>query len=74
MKTTLSISDATMRELKREAVRQGRTMSQLVEAALRGLLRGPKPTRELPPLPEFHSGGVLVDVANRQSLYDVMDR
>jgi len=74
MKTTLNISDATMRELKREAARRGRTMSQLVEAALRALLHGPKPARELPPLPEFHSGGLLVDVADRQALYDVMER
>lgn len=74
MKTTLSISDATMRELKREAARQGRTMSELVEAALRALLHAPTPARELPPLPEFHGGDLLVDVADREALYDVMDR
>jgi hypothetical protein len=74
MKTTLNISDATMHELKREAARQRRTMSDLVEAALRALLHEPKPKRKLPPLPAFHGGGARVDVANRQSLYDVMDR
>ena len=73
MKTTLNISDATMHELKREAVRQGRTMSELVEAAS-APLHGPKPARELPPLPEFHGGDLLVDVADRQALYDVMER
>jgi hypothetical protein len=35
MKTTLNIDDSVMVELKREAARQGRTMSELVEAALR---------------------------------------
>jgi hypothetical protein len=74
MKTTLNISDATMRDLKREAGRQGRTMSELVESALRSLLHGPKPDWELPPLPQLHGGGLLVDVADRQALYDVMDR
>ena len=39
MKTTLNIDDTVMAELKREAVRQGRTMSELVETALRLLLR-----------------------------------
>jgi Arc/MetJ family transcription regulator len=39
MKTTLNIDDTVMAELKREAARQGRTMSELVEAALRLLLR-----------------------------------
>jgi len=74
MKTTLNISDAVMRKLKREAARRGQTMSALVEAALRLLLRQPKAHRDLPPLPEFSSGGARVDVANRQSLYDVMER
>jgi hypothetical protein len=73
MKTTVNISDVTMRELKREAVRQGRTMSDLIEAALRALLERPKPVRELPPLPEFHGGGLLVDVADRKALYDAME-
>jgi len=39
MKTTLNIADTVMREFKREAARQGRTMSELVETALRLLLR-----------------------------------
>ena len=39
MKTTLNIDDTVMAELKREAARQGRTMSELVETALRLLLR-----------------------------------
>jgi Arc/MetJ family transcription regulator len=38
MKTTLNIDDTVMAELKREAARQGRTMSDLVETALRLLL------------------------------------
>lgn len=39
MKTTLNIADTVMAELKREAARQGRAMSELVEIALRLLLR-----------------------------------
>ncbi len=73
MKTTLNISDTTWKELKREAVRRGETMSDLVEAALRLFLREPAEREELPPLPVLDSGGSRVDVANRQSLYDVMD-
>jgi len=74
MKTTLNISDKVMRELKREAARRGQTMSELVEAALRLLLHKPTSRKNLPPLPELSSGGARVDVANRQSLYDVMER
>jgi hypothetical protein len=74
MKTTLSISDVTMKRLKREAVRQGRTMSELVEAALRGLLQPRKAAPKLPPLPEHDFGEARVDIANREALYDFMER
>lgn len=74
MKTTLNISDTVMRELKREAARQGKTMTDLVEAALRALLQEKPKEAALPPLPEFSSGGARVNVANRDMLYDVMER
>jgi len=74
MKTTLNISDVTMGELRREAARQGRTMSELVEAALRTMLRPRTRTEKLPPLPEFSTGGARVNVANRDALYEVMER
>ena len=73
MKTTLNISDAIWKDLKREAARRGETMSQLVEAALRLFLRRPEPKKPLPPLPSFNSGGALVDVANREALYGAME-
>ncbi len=73
MKTTLSIDDGIMVQLKREAARQGRTMSDLVETALRGLFRERRRREELPPLPSFRSGGALVDVADREALYHAME-
>jgi hypothetical protein len=74
MKTTLSLDDALVQRLKREAARQGKTMSQLVEAALRMLFQQSRrePT-ELPALPSFSSGGALVNVANREALYEAME-
>jgi hypothetical protein len=74
MKTTLSISDATMRAVKREAARRGQTMSELVESALRQALGRSKSTGTLPPLPSFASGGSRVDVSDRTTLYDAMGR
>jgi hypothetical protein len=74
MKTTLNISEATMKRLKREAARQGRTMSELVEAALRALLQKRKAAPKLPPLPEHDFGEARVDIANREALYEVMER
>ena len=62
MKTTLNIDDTVMAQLKREALRQKRTMSDLVETALRNLLRRQEAQSEVPPLPTFMSGGSFVDV------------
>ena len=75
LKTTLNIDDTVMARLRRESVRQGRTMSELVEAALRLLFQSGKRKSKpkLRPLPTFRSGGYLVDIADRNALYDVME-
>lgn len=73
MKTTLNIDATVMKELKREAARRGCTMSKLVEAGVRMVLRKKKPAGELPPLPTFSSGGALVDYADREALYRAME-
>jgi hypothetical protein len=73
MKTTLKIDDTVLAELKREAARKGRTMSELVETALRLFLRSRRKRGKLPVLPSFHSGGTLVDVADRDALYHTME-
>ena len=73
MKTTLKIDDTVMAELKREAARQGRTMSDLVETALRLLFRSQRKRGAIPVLPTFRSGGTLVDTAHRDALYHAME-
>lgn len=73
MKTTLTIDDTVMARLKRESARSGRTMSELVETALRRLLQTRPEAVELKPLPSFTSGGALVDVADREALYRAME-
>lgn len=73
MKTTLNIDESVMAQLKREAARQRRTMSELVETALRLLFQTQKTRRPLPPLPSFKSGGHLVDIADRDALYQAME-
>ena len=73
MKTTLNIDDTVMERLKREAARRGKTMSELVEMALRQLFRARRQHEELSPLPTFSSGGALVDTADRDALYRTME-
>lgn len=73
MKTTLTIDDGVMARLRRESARTGRTMSELVEMALRQLLQARPDPVELQPLPSFESGGALVDLADRDALYRAME-
>lgn len=73
MKTTLNIDDGVMARLKREAARSGRTMSELVETALRRLLQTRPDPVKLQPLPSFKSGGALVDIGDREALYRAME-
>lgn len=73
MKTTLIIDDGIMDHLREEAARQRRTISALVEAALRRMLESEAPATDLPPLPGWESGGALVDIADREALYQAME-
>jgi len=73
MKTTLNIDDSVMALLKREAARRKCTMSELVESALRLLFKPQKKPVSQAPLPKFKSGGSLVDIADRDALYQAME-
>jgi Ribbon-helix-helix protein, copG family len=73
MKTTLNIDDKIMKRLKQESVKQGRTMSELLESALRAMFQSHKSRKDLPSLPVFEGGTPRVNVANREALEDFMD-
>jgi len=73
MKTTLNIDDSVMALLKQEAARRGCTMSELMESALRLLLTAREIPRPIPALPTFKSGGPLVEIADRNALYEAME-
>ena len=60
MKTTLNIDDTVMARLRREAARTGRTMSELVETALRQLLQHRTDDPKLATLATFDSGGTFL--------------
>ncbi|MCJ7470370.1 ribbon-helix-helix protein, CopG family, partial [Candidatus Bathyarchaeota archaeon] len=73
MKTTLNINDPVMALLKQEAARRGCTMSELMESALRLLLTAKGGPRSMPPLPSFKSGGAMIEIADREALYEAME-
>ena len=69
--------NSVIRQLKEEAARCSTTMSALVEAGLRRVhaTGGPRENqpRLRPPLPSWNGGKELVDIANRDALYDAME-
>lgn len=75
-KTTLNIDDTVMARLRQEAVRQRKTMSELVEAGLRLLFHSAQRAKKkkLRPLPKFHGGPCQIDISDREELYSVLDR
>jgi hypothetical protein len=74
MKTTLIIPDRLVRELKRRAASQRRTLSAVVaEALLRGLEEAAPPLTKPDPLPVHALGRPRVDIADRDALYRAME-
>ena len=76
MKTTLIIPDPIFQDVKRRAGERGTTLSGLVtELLVIGLRTEAKPRRRrLPPLPVFKTGRAKVNIADRDALYDAMER
>lgn len=77
MRTTIRIDEALYRRLKAKAAQTGRTVSDLIEEAVRAALR-PSTKREsqdLPALPTYGGGGVLpgVDLASNVAVREAMD-
>ncbi|HEY3131941.1 MAG TPA: hypothetical protein VGL91_20970 [Acidobacteriota bacterium] len=73
MKTTLIISDDLFLRLKRRALETGQSLSSLVEGLLRRGLSQTSPHKRLPKLPSFDMGRPLLDIADRNELYRVME-
>jgi Ribbon-helix-helix protein, copG family len=75
MRTTLQLDDALVVEAKVHAARTGRTLSQLIEDALRQALvprqRGDRTPVRLPTSPGAPLAGVPLD--DNAALRDVMD-
>lgn len=76
MRTTIRIDESLYRQAKSRAAITGRTVSEVIEDAVRESLRPRRPeTVELAPLPTDGGSGVLlgVDLADPGSLLDRMD-
>jgi hypothetical protein len=75
VRTTISIDEDLYRRAKAHAARSGRTVSELIEDAVRTSLRARPRDSQIAPLPTFGGSGVMpgVDLRDKASLRDVMD-
>jgi hypothetical protein len=77
MRTTLNIHDDLMRRVKKRAAETGATITEVVEDALRASVAGQAPRRERYVLAwQPMAGRTLpgIDLADRDSLYEAMER
>lgn len=78
MRTTIRIDDALLAEAKRRAANSGRTLTAVVEDALREAFarRADRGRAPRPELPVFRGGRVLpgVDLDDSAALLDLMER
>ena len=78
MKATFDIDDGVMQRLQEIAIRQGTTVSALVEGAIKEAIKDAPDGQssaesDLPPLPSWPMGKPLVDISNREELYNAME-
>lgn len=71
----MNLPDGLLAAAKRRAEVEGTTVTSLVERALRDLLAKPPAEASIDPLPTYDSptSRLLVDLADRDRLYAVMD-
>jgi hypothetical protein len=75
MKTTLVLDDALVDRVRERAKERGVSMSSVVEEAIVRMLAQPAgpASREPIDLPSFPMGPFLVDITDRDALYDALD-
>ncbi|OHD68630.1 MAG: hypothetical protein A2177_15195 [Spirochaetes bacterium RBG_13_68_11] len=77
MRTTLNIQDELMKRVKQRASETGATITQVVEEALRAAVAGQAPRGERYVLRWKPVAGPAlpgIDLADRDSLYEAMER
>lgn len=73
MRTTVTISDDLLKAARLEAARENRTVSSVLEAALREhLVRSRSTVRIDFTLPTFDGGGLTVDLLDKEALADAV--
>lgn len=75
VRTTVNLPDALFLEVKQRAAQRGRTVTSLLEEALRDLLAKSDPESDRPALPTDGqpNGRLLVDLLDKEALAAALD-
>ena len=75
MRTSMNLPDGLLVAVRKRAEQEGRTVTSLVEQALRDLLAKGSASLPVEPLPTYGPSGsvLLVDLDDRVVLYEVLD-
>jgi hypothetical protein len=73
VRTTLNLPDALAEEAKERAAAEGRTFTSLVEEGLRMVLERTPEASTREPLPTFRGGGFLIDLEDKEALWEILD-
>lgn len=77
MRTTMNLPDALLEQVKQRAAESGRTVTSLMEEALRQLLSHPsQPSPEVRRLPSYGKADAepLVDLSDRDAVWAALER
>jgi len=75
-RTTINLDEAVYRRVRELARRKDKSLARTIEDLLRAALSSGKPSGERATLPVHHGNGPLpgVDIADRERLYDLMEK
>jgi hypothetical protein len=76
MRTAMNLPDSLMERVRRKADREGRTVTSLMEEALRDLVNKDRDTLpEVTPLPTWSAPGqrMQIDIDDKDALWEVLD-
>ncbi|MEO6899428.1 MAG: type II toxin-antitoxin system VapB family antitoxin [Mycobacteriaceae bacterium] len=73
MRTTMNLPDGLVAQVRARAEASGRTVTSLVEEALRLLLEQKTVAVRYEPMPTDGGGGFLIDITDRDAVWDEHD-
>jgi plasmid stability protein len=73
MRTSMNLPDSLLEAARERAAAEGRSVTSLMEEALRRLLEERRASVSPPSLPTWKGGRLLVDLEDKDVLWEILD-